>query len=72
MTDLYKGIGEFQYSVTIDFLVSAARAIAERLRRNGELNFFDYKLYLRDMLKRDAESDGKLIRHIYERTAIFL
>lgn len=72
MTDLYKGIGEFQYSVTIDFLVSAARAIAERLRRNGELNFFDYKLYLRDMLKRDAESDGKLIRHIYERHSYFL
>lgn len=71
-TDLYKGIGEFQYSVTIDFLVSAARAIAERLRRNGELNFFDYKLYLRDMLKRDAEGDGKLIRHIYERHSYFL
>ncbi|SFW22225.1 UvrD-helicase domain-containing protein [Ruminococcus flavefaciens] len=71
-SDLYRELGEFQYSVTVDFLVSAARAIAERLRRNGELNFFDYKLYLRDMLKSDAEGDGKLIRHIYDRHSYFL
>lgn len=71
-TDLYRELGELQYSLTMDFLVSAAGAIAEKLRRKGELTFFDYKLYLRDMLKRDAESGGKLIRHIYDRHSYFL
>ena len=71
-TDLFRELKELRYSFTMDFLVSAARAIAEKLRKNGELTFFDYKLYLRDMLKKDAENGGKLIRHIFERHSYFL
>jgi len=71
-TDLFRELQELRYSFTMDFLVSAARAIADRLRQNGELTFFDYKLYLRDMLKKDAENGGKLIRHIFERHSYFL
>ena len=71
-SELYRIITEMQYFITIDFLSFAARSIADTLRQNGELTYFDYKLYLRDMLKRDAENGGKLIRHIYDRHSYFL
>lgn len=71
-SDLYRQLRELQYSVTIDFLVSASDAIADRLRQSGELTYFDYKLYLRDMLKRDSAVEGKLIRHIYDRHRYYL
>ena len=71
-TDLFRELSELKYSFTMDFFVSAANAISYRLRKNGELTFLDYKLYLRDMLKKDAENGGKLIKHIYERHSYFL
>lgn len=70
--DLLRELKEYQYSVTIDFLVSAANAISEKLRANGELTYYDYKLYLRDMLRRDVQSGCKLIRHIYDRHSYYL
>jgi len=70
--DLYRELREYQYSATMDFLVSAAGKVAEKLRRTGELTYFDYALYLRDMLRRDTVSGGKLIRHIYERHSFYL
>lgn len=69
---LYKYLIETQYSVTMDFLVSAASAVSDRLRKNGELTYFYYKLYLRDMLKNDAANGSRLIRHIYSRHSYFL
>lgn len=70
--DLYRELMEYQYSATMDFLVSAAGKVAEKLRRTGELTYFDYALYLRDMLRRDTVSGGKLIRHIYDRHSFYL
>ena len=70
--DLYRELREYQYSATMDFLVSAAGRVAEKLRRTGELTYFDYALYLRDMLRRDTINGGKLIRHIYERHSFYL
>ena len=46
--------------------------LSEELRLQGKLSFFDYQLYLRDLLKKDAAGDGHLIRHIYERHSYFL
>lgn len=71
-SDLYRELKEYQYSATMDFLVSASIAVSDKLRKNGELTYFDYKLYLRDMLRRDVESGGSLIRHIYDRHSHYL
>ena len=56
----------------LSFICKAADLIAAECKNRGELTFFDYLLYLRDMLKKDAEGDGRLIRHIYERHSYFL
>ena len=61
-----------QYAQSMEFLIQASDRIAEACRKRGELTYFDYLLYLRDMLKKDAEGDGKLIRHIYNRHSYFL
>ena len=63
---------DLQYSVTMEFLDCSAESIAESLRKQGNLTYFDYLLYLRDMLKKDAENGGKLIEHIYNRHSYFL
>ena len=46
--------------------------LLEALKKEGALSFFDYMLYLRNMLKKDAAGDGRLIRHIYARHSYFL
>ena len=42
------------------------------MRDKGYLSYFDCLYYLRNMLKNDAEKDGKLIRYIYDRHSYFL
>lgn len=61
-----------QYYTTISFIVSAVDAISGKLGSEGNLTFFDYMFYLRNMLKKDAENGGKLIKHIYDRHSYFL
>lgn len=63
---------DMQYAVTMEFVTAASKPIADNLRKDGKLTFFDYLLYLRDMLKEDAETGGRLIRHIYARHKYFL
>lgn len=63
---------EYQHSVSLDFLSSFASLVAEELRASGELTFFDYLLYLRDMLREDAAEGGLLTEHIYNRHSYFL
>ena len=62
----------YQYSVTVHFMNGCVQEIAKTLKAEGALSFFDYMLYLRDMLKNDAAGDGRLIRHIYTRHSHFL
>lgn len=62
-----------QYDVSMDFLVSCLPIVVDAMHELGYLTYFDYLYYLREMLKRDAESGGgKLIRHIYDRHSYFL
>lgn len=62
----------YQYAVSMEFLSKSSSAIAATLKKEGKLTFFDYLLYLRDLLKEDALQGGDLIRHIYERHSYFL
>ena len=61
-----------KYSVTMAFLDACVPVIESALREKGKLSFFDNLYYLREMLRRDAAGDGKLIRHIYDRHSYFL
>ena len=70
--DAYKKLRKVQYAATMDFLVSAAAAISEEICRKGIMTFHDALLRLRDMLRRDAETGGRLIRHIAKRHSYFL
>lgn len=69
---LYNHLQDLQYAVTMEFMEKAAEEIANSLRREGKLTFFDYLLYLRDVLKEDARNGGQLIRHIHDRHSYFL
>lgn len=69
---LAKQLQNLQYSVSMEFLTAAAQKLAQNLRTEGKLTFFDYLLYLRDTLKADAMANGALIRHIYDRHQYFL
>ncbi len=69
---LISSIDGYKAAKSISFIRKAADLIASECKTRGELTFFDYLLYLRNMLKKDAEGDGRLIRHIYERHSYFL
>lgn len=72
VSEILKNLKRYKYAVTLDFASSALDAISKELKKKGSLTFFDYKLYLRDMLKADAENGCKLINHIYNRHSYFL
>ncbi len=61
-----------QYSVSMAFLEACMPALERAMRDKGSMTFFDYLYYLRNMLRRDAEGEGKLIRYIYDRHSYFL
>lgn len=61
-----------QYSASMAFLEACMPVLEAAMRDKGSMTFFDYLYYLRNMLRRDAEVDGKLIRYIYDRHSYFL
>ncbi len=63
---------DYRYSLTMHFAEKCVGVISEALRKEGALSYFDYMLYLRNMLAEDAAGGGKLIRHIAERHSRFL
>lgn len=65
-------IRRYRFSIAVDFINDCVQPIANTLRKEGRLSYNDYLLYLRDMLRQDAENEGKLIRHIYERHSYYL
>ena len=71
-TALYRKLKELQFSAAVELMDKFSRAAASRLKANGELGFFDYILYLRNMLREDAENGAHIIRHISKRHSYFL
>ena len=61
-----------QYDVSMTFLVRCIPVLESAMREKGSLTYFDYLYYLRNMLKRDAEKNGELIRYISSRHSYFL
>lgn len=70
--NLTEDLKNYQSQIALKFVTECLKEIPDKLRKQGELSFFDYKLYLRDMLKEDASGSGKLIDHIYKRHSYFL
>lgn len=61
-----------QYDASMTFLQKCVDTIAKEMHDAGQLTFFDYQYYLRNMLRKDAEGDGTLIKYIYDRHSYFL
>ena len=69
---LLERLQKLQYDASMTFLIRSIPVMEQALREKGSLTFFDYLYYLRNMLRRDAEADGRLIRYIYDRHSYFL
>ena len=69
---LLEKLNNIRYSAAMDLMSSCVEPMCKKFRSKGDLSYTDYLLYLRDMLKKDAEGDGKLIEHIYNRHSYFL
>jgi len=69
---LYDQLLKIQYDASMTFLTRSIPVMEQALREKGLLTFFDCLYYLRNMLKRDAENDGTLIRYINARHRYFL
>lgn len=69
---LYRKLIKLKFDVTMNFVSKSIPMIADKLREQGKLEFFDYILYLRNALKEDAVNGGQLIRHINNRHRYFL
>ncbi|MDO5328878.1 MAG: UvrD-helicase domain-containing protein [Coriobacteriia bacterium] len=73
LAPLLAKIDSFKCGVALDYMASVADIVAEALKREGILSFFDYQIYLRDLLRDDiAHNDGKLVDYIYKRHSYFL
>lgn len=69
---IYNKLMDLQYRVNVDFFVSASKVIAPKLKKEGKLTFFDYSLYLVEMLQKDILADQSLIKYIRKRHTHFL
>lgn len=69
---LYDKLLKIQYDASMTFIDKCVPVVEQVMRDKGCLSFFDYLYYLRNMLKRSAESDGRLINYIYNRHSYFL
>ncbi|MCR5023734.1 MAG: UvrD-helicase domain-containing protein [Lachnospiraceae bacterium] len=69
---LYCRLLEYQYSVAMDFLDECKPILENAMHDKGYMTFFDCLYYLRNMLRSNAGSDGKLINYIYNRHSYFL
>lgn len=71
-TGLLTRIDNLKYNMTMTFASECVPIMETAIRDKGAITFFDCLYYLRNMLKRDAEGDGKLIKYIYDRHSYFL
>ena len=65
-------LDDLKYSCFMEFMDKFTRKAGENLRKNGEMDFYDYQYCLLQMLREDVKADGKLIRHIRSRHSCFL
>lgn len=70
--NLLQTLQSIQYNASIVFLGKCVPVIEKEMHDAGQLTYFDYLYYLRNMLKKDAEGEGKLIQYIYDRHSYFL
>lgn len=69
---IYHTLQDLQYNSSMTFLAAAAPKIAEYLRENGVMTYFDYLYYLRNMLRENARQGGALIQYIFRRHSYYL
>ena len=70
--EITKQLENYLFYVAYDFIKSTADIIPEYFKEKGILRHFDYLLYLRNLLKDDAASGGKIIQSINERYSYYL
>lgn len=70
--NLYDKLQMNRYDISMSFFDQCVPVIEAAMLEKGNLTFFDYLYYLRNMLKRDAAKEGKLIEYIYNRHSYFL
>ena len=69
---LYNKLQKTRYDISMSFFNKCMPIIEAAMLEKGNLTFFDYLYYLRNMLKKDSGNDGKLIAYIYNRHSYFL
>ncbi|WP_022761980.1 UvrD-helicase domain-containing protein [Butyrivibrio sp. AD3002] len=69
---LSENMQRIQYNISMSFLNLCVPIIEAAMLEKGNLTFFDYLYYLRNMLRKDASKEGKLINYIYNRHSYFL
>ncbi|MBR1862885.1 MAG: UvrD-helicase domain-containing protein [Ruminococcus sp.] len=74
---LYNRLCSEQFFTAMELAATVCEEMSERLLERGELRYFDYLFYLRDMLKRDAsrpepEQRCRLIKYICDRHSYYL
>lgn len=69
---LYENLTNIQYQYCMGFVAKCKPFVEKHLREKGYLTYSDYLYYLKNMLREDAKSEGKLIRYIYDRHSYFL
>ena len=70
--EMIRKIDNYRLSRAASFVEECLPALSERMREEGSLSFFDYLLYLRDTLKKDAGTEGRLIRQIQKKRRYYL
>ena len=65
--DIIKEYNTIKYDYTISFISKFMDAVSDNLIKRGKITFFDNLYLLRNLLKKDIEEGGELIKHISER-----
>ena len=71
-TGIISELEDYQSRVILDFVIDCMHVMSDKLRKEGVLNFIDYKIYLREMLKKDVAEGHKLIDYIYRDHSYFM
>lgn len=69
---LYYKLQNYRYQNSLKFLLSVKDILENYMRKQGKLTYFDYLYYLRQMLVKDSQNDGKLIQYINNRHSYYL